>query len=239
MKKVLAILAVGALLAAGPVSASTLQISFTGLNLMYDGGTGVIFDGGGNNSTRPGNASLADALASMDFFVDATQVGHYNATDNIFADIYIPGVFNIPVAGGTRMSTGPFPSFGFDLFIGSTILALDIDSPFQITWDAGNVTILGSASTSSIQGQALPFGLTLGTPVNIGFDVFAVDYGTFQPPSIALNDDINGDYISRFTAFGSGDVRGPVSAIPEPATLMLLGFGLLGGGAMSARRRRK
>ncbi len=235
MKKVLAILAVGALLAAGSVSANTLQISFTGLNLMYDGGTGVIYDAGGSNSTRPGNSSQADQLATMDFFNDATQIGHFNASDNIYADIYIPGVFGIPAAGGTRMSTGPFPSFGFDLFIGSTILALNIDSPFQITWNAGSISVLGSASTGSIQGQALPFGVTLGTPVTIGFNVFAPDFGT--TPGAFTND--QGDVISRFTAFGTGDVRGPISAIPEPATLMLLGFGLLGGGAMSARRRRK
>ena len=233
MKKVLAILAVGALLAAGPVAANTLQISFTGLNLMYDGGTGVIYDAGGSNSTRPGDSSMADALASMDFFDNGTQLGHFDSADNIYADIYIPGVFGIPALGG--MVQSGFGGFGFDLFIGSTILALDTDSPFQILWNAGNLTITGSASTNSIQGQALPFGLTLGTPVNIGFDVFTADYGT--TPGAFTND--QGDVISRFTAFGTGDVRGPISAVPEPATLMLLGFGLLGGGAMSARRRRK
>ena len=233
MKKVLAVLAVGALLAAGSVSANTLQISFTGLNLMYDGGTGVIYDAGGSNSTRPGDSSLADALAGMDFFDNGTQIGEFNSADNIYADIYIPGVFGIPAAGGVVQSG--FGGFGFDLFIGSAILRLDTDSPFEIVWNAGNLTITGSASTNAIQGQALPFGLTLGTPVNIGFDVFATDFGT--TPGAFTND--QGDVISRFTAFGTGDVRGPISGIPEPATLMLLGFGLLSGGAMSAKRRRK
>jgi hypothetical protein len=238
MKKVLAILAVGAMLAAVPVSANTLQISFTGLNLMYDGGTGVIYDAGGSNSTRPGNSSMADALAGMDFFDNGTQIGHFDGTDNIYADIYIPGVFGIPAAGGVAQSG--FGGFGFDLFIGSTILALDTDSPFEIVWNAGNITVTGSASTNSIQGQALPFGVTLGTPVYIGFDVFATDFGTFQPPSSPSSDiNGNGEYISRFTAFGTGDVRGPISTVPEPATLMLLGFGLLSGGAMTAKRRRK
>jgi hypothetical protein len=233
MKKVLAILAVGAMLAAVPVSANTLQISFTGLNLMYDGGTGVIADAGGNNSTRPGDSSMADALAGMDFFDNGSQIGHFDGTDNIYADVYIPGVFGIPAAGGVAQSG--FGGFGFDLFIGSTILALDTDSPFEIVWNAGNITVTGSASTNSIQGQALPFGVTLGTPVYIGFDVFATDFGT--TPGAFTND--QGDVISRFTAFGTGDVRGPISTVPEPATLMLLGFGLLSGGAMTAKRRRK
>lgn len=234
MKKVLAVLALGALLVAGQVSANTLQISFTGLNLAYDGGTGVIYDAGGSNSTRPGNSSLADGLATMDFFDNGNLLGHFDASNNIYADIYIPGVFGIPAAGGVAQSS--FGGFGFDLFIGSTILALNTDSPFEIVWNAGNITVTGSASTNSIQGQALPFGVTLGTPVYIGFDVFANDFGTTTPGG--LTNDV-GPVLSRFTAFGTGDVRGPISAVPEPATLLLLGFGLLSGGAMSAKRRRK
>ncbi len=239
MKKVLAVLAVGALLVAGPVSANSLQISFTGLNLMYDGTTGVISDGGGANSTRPGDTSLADALTTMDFF-DMPSGNHLGGFyNNIYADIYIPGVFNIPAAGGFGLkSVGPFPSFGFDLFIGSTILALNFDTPLEYAWSPNQLAVKGSARTELIQGQALPFGITIGAPVDFGFDILVTDYGTFQPPNLAGVDG-DGEYLSRFTGFGTGDVKAPISGVPEPATLLLLGFGLLSGGAMSAKRRRK
>jgi hypothetical protein len=40
------------------------------------------------------------------------------------------------------------------------------------------------------------------------------------------------------TQFGGGEVRGAITAVPEPATVLLLGAGLLGVGAIGWKRRR-
>jgi hypothetical protein len=228
MKKLLVTTIFIALAAAPAVaSASILQIQFQGLDIAYNGS--AIYDQGGPNTASGGGSTAnADPLTAMNFLVDGSPAGPI-LTSDIFADLYIPNVFNIPEAGGVVQSSGPFPVFGFDVLTsgGAGGVGLQFSEPVQITWDGTALTVGGSARTTSLTGQNLPYGLVLGTPVDISFssNTFG-DFGT-------------GDgYLTRFTASGTGEVDGPL-AVPEPMSLMLLGFGLLGGGAAAARRRKK
>ncbi len=233
MKKLLALSILGALVLvpamAGTASAN-LQIIFAGLDLVYDGT--AIYDAGGSNTTASGNPAQADALDTMTFYLNGTKVNNTILSD-IYADVYIPGVQNIPVTGGVVNSMSGYSGFGFDLLTKSTTpgyglgLRFESGAPVQIVYDGTAITVNGSAITNAISSQDLPYGLEMGTPVSLSFS-----------SNNLTNLTDNGQVLTHFNSAGSGEVTGP-SAVPEPTSLLLLGMGLLGGGAAVTRRKRK
>jgi len=201
-------------------SAATIQIQFSGLNLAYDGSN--IYDAT-SSSGGGGDAALADQLVTMSFFKDGAYLG--TLTNNIYADVNIGGVYNIPLAGGTVYSTG---GGIFDLLMNpgtpGWVLALNLASGFQVDYNGTSINILGSGLASSIFAQALPFGLAIGDPVQVSFSA-----GNMTKTAA------NG-YLTGFTASGTGEVSG---SVPEPGTLLLLGTGLIGIASFARRRIRK
>ena len=229
MKKLLVLAIFGGLLfAPGLVpnaSANMLQIIAAGLDLVYDGTD--IYDAVSINGGM-GNPAEADPLDAMTFKILESGTTLGTLTSDIFADILIAGVYDIPVGGGMVQSEGT--SFGFDFLTKGSQpgwgLALNLTSPLEIVYDGTNLNVLGTGSTNAIMQQDLPYGIEIGTPVQISFSGNVVEKTD------------NGQVLTSFRTSGSGEVEGPIMPVPEPGTLLLLGMGLLGGGMAAARKKR-
>jgi hypothetical protein len=77
--------------------------------------------------------------------------------------------------------------------------------------------------TSDIFSLDLPYGLVMGTPVEVSFSANVAE-GTYSD---------DGTYITGFSASGTGEMTGPL--IPEPASLAMALAGVVG--LFSCRRR--
>lgn len=208
--------------------AATIQIGFTGMNLVYDGST--ITDAG-SSAGGVGNPAQADSLASVDFFVDSTLVG--SLSSDISVDIDIPDVLNIPSAANAvyNQTTVGNPGY-FDLLIGTSPLAseylqLDLEEVTVSYFDvSGLVQFTFGAAVAASNSQNLPFSLEIGDPVTLSFSA-QVSPGTKTSA---------GGFITGFGATGTGEIRGEL--VPEPSTFVLAGMGALAMSLVARRRRR-
>ena len=210
---------------AAPISASIVEIQFTGMNLTYDGS--AIYDGG-STAGGVGDPADADPLSSVDFFVDGLPAG--SLSSDISLDVYIPDVTGISAAANTVYSqTTPGNPGYFDLLIGTSPLASEfviIDlSEVTVTYvDVLNlVQFTFGAAVGDIFGQNLPFGLAVGDPVTVSFS-------SQLTPGTKTD---NGVDITGFDATGTGEIQGTL--VPEPATCLLAAFGLIG--CLAVRRK--
>ena len=217
-----------AILSASFANAGTLEIQFTGLNLQYDGTD--IFDAGTHNTIGIGSPAESDPLTSMNFYLDGSLVGVLNA--DIFADIYIKDVLNIPAAGGLVTSGGNGSTFGVDLLMKNQTpgwgLALSIDS-MQFFYTGSKIAISVSGLASDLFAQDLPFDLA---------------YDPFQPITIVMssanlsNLTTAGGFVTGFNAAGTGNVAGTGFLVPEPAGIALAATGIVALLALGRRRKR-
>lgn len=211
--------------AAGP----TLEIEFSGLDLVYSGGqlcdTGSCVGGAGNPAT-------AGQLASMDFFIGGVLVEQLSILDgdmlyadiNLafapFADPGIPGTTTIPGSGGTfdLLVSDSDPGWGVQLDVGD----------WGVTYTAVNAStiLFFGGGTATLLSQDLPIP-------GIGFDVTQPINWSFS--SQLTGRTVMGGNVTAFNSEGTGEVRGPY--VPEPGTLLFLG-GALSGLALLRRRRR-
>jgi len=213
-----------------PASAAVLQIQMTGMNLSYTGGAtgGVLCDAtsclGGS-----GIAAQSDPIITANFLVDGVLVGTLNS--NIWLDVYIDVNTGLADNGGnTVATTGGAGGTGLDIFdlvtapvLAGWGLALNLGSGALLFSD-NLLSFTGIASVAAIFAQALPFGLVIDDPVIVTYSA-----------NITASTTAGGFYTS-FSAAGTPDIIGQ-QAVPEPASILLLGSGLAFA-ARQVRRRR-
>ncbi|MGD0519203.1 MAG: hypothetical protein ABSA26_16830 [Thermoguttaceae bacterium] len=220
-------------LIASSAVAEQIQIEITGLNFKYDGTD--IFDSvakaGGNYNTAE-----ADPLTTIDFYKDSTWVGSLTASDNIFADLLIDNVKNIPVSGGPVTTGDGIAGFGLDLLQNNgsqtnVLLSLNLNQ-LSLYYSGAGIYITVGGLADSLVDQELPFGLTLSTQDQISFVI----------SSSKLTDvHKSGNYLSTFIASGTGDINGTLESnpIPEPTSTAALAGLTAAGLLISFLRKRR
>ena len=188
-------------------SAGMIQIQLGGVDLFYT--VGVVRDSG--TPTSP------DPLTNATFLVNGAVAGV--DTTGVTLDLSIPGVLNLPAAGGSVTSalSGDLDlAFGGGYYLSLTLQSATVTNiPLTET-----LNIIFVASASTLDGQQLPYGITIAEPISVSFSTH-----TTEPVSQS------GNHITVFRSSGTGEISGT----PEPATMSLLA---IGGMTILMRRRR-
>ena len=209
------------------VRGESVVIEFLGLGLEYDG-TDIYDSGGAAGFRDSGSVGDADPLTLVSFSQD--DVVKSVDMQDVYADVLIKGVFDIPAIGqgGGVSSTGNADDFGIDIFdpVEDWWLRLninDIGVAFARHPLIGDLAIVATGAVSSVEGQNLPGGLSIGTPITI-----LLSSNNFTVESA-------GGKLTKFEASGTGSIVG----VPEPSTMVGLLTGALAFVVSAWRRRRR
>jgi hypothetical protein len=220
MKKIQSLGAALALLGASgvyAVSASTLEIQFTGLDLIYDGGTQV-FDAK-SPITSSAIETYADELLSVDFIFDGEHAFSLGVEDGIYADVSLSLAAPLTANGGpVGVEANTFQL----IFDGLPGLALNFNEAMVSYHDFGVAEfVLGGGSAVMYDPAALVSGNLDSTAVSFSFSL-----NNLQP------------FGQGFLAGGTGEIVASDALVetPVPAAAWLFGSALLGLAGLRKRR---
>jgi hypothetical protein len=202
-----------------PAQAAVVQITMQGVNFQFFEGGGGVCDAGGG----VGCFANADALTSMQFFVDGVLQGGLVANIGLNLLLQLPGAVNPTVNGATQLL-----DVGFDVFDaqinGAPGLFTDVTGG-SVTFGNQGTSFAAGGTATRFGAAALPFGI-LGPDSTLGWTLNGTGACTGAP----------GDRTCVYS--GIAQMFWNTAAVPEPQTLLLAATAVMALAAVPRRRRR-
>lgn len=201
---------------AAPAGAGLIEIQLTGLFVDYDSATATIVDAG---------ASDPDDLTTMTFEYNDTIVGIFTEDgEDLSLDLDITGIGMLSSPLSTTTATDGSVSMSATYMGNPYVLDLDLDNITVVYVSPVSAAVMATATVTS---QDLPFDLEITDLDGVTFSYV----GDLRTVTLGGNDVVTG-----FTASGAGVQA--AQGVPEPSTLALAAFGLIGLMGLVWRRRR-